>query len=166
MRALATTGYFVPTGRYGVIRFDTPAYERTYRETVEPAIRREGVKVDQEVVIHQPEAVANFGSTGAELGNAILRLKAANVDHLMILDEGTLVFLFMPEAEGQDYHPRYGLHSQNIPQVLSVNAPVAQLRGAVGAGGCPPSMSTSPRTRAACPPSPSASPSSSRPASF
>ena len=137
VRSLATTGYFAPTGNFGVLRFDTPAYERTYKETVEPAIRREGVQVAQEVVIHQPEAVSNFGSTGAELGNAIIRLKAANVDHLMILDEGTLAFLFMPEAESQDYHPRYGLHSQNIPQVLSVNVPAAQLHASVGAGWVP-----------------------------
>ena len=137
VRGLGAEGYFLPTGAYGVLRFDTPGYARTYSEVVEPAIRREGVTVAEEVVVHQPEAVANFGSMNAELGNAVLRLRAANIDHVMILDEGTMSFFFMPAAESQGFRPRYGLHSQNIPQVLAANVPAAQLSGSIGAGWVP-----------------------------
>lgn len=137
VRGLGAEGYFVPKGGYGVLRFDTPGYARTYYEVVEPAIRREGVTVAEEVVVHQPEAVANFGSMNAELGNAVLRLRAANIDHVMILDEGTMSFFFMPAAESQGFRPRYGLHSQNIPQVLAANVPAAQLGGSIGAGWVP-----------------------------
>jgi hypothetical protein len=135
--ALARTGFFKRPGTVGVVRFDTPAYERTYKEVVEPAIRRQGATVAREVVIHQPEAVSNFGGMNGEVASAVLRMRSAQVDHVIILDEGTITFFLLPQAESQNWHPVYGLHSQNIPQVLSVNAHAAQLKNAVGAGWVP-----------------------------
>jgi hypothetical protein len=135
--ALATTGFFNRPAVIGVARFDTPAYERTYREVIEPAIRRHGTVVTREVVIHQPESVSAFGGMNGEVASAVLQLRSAQVDHVIILDEGTIGFFMLPQAESQNWHPVYGLHSQNIPQVMSVNAHAAQLTNSVGAGWVP-----------------------------
>ena len=134
---LGKAGYFEKGAKYGVVRFDTPPYERTYRGVVEPALRAAGASALVEVVVHQPEAVSAFGSMNGELANAVLRLRQQGVDHVMILDEATIAFFFMPQAESQSYRPRYGMHSQNIPQVLSINVPAAQLHRAVGGGWVP-----------------------------
>jgi len=135
--ALATTGFFNRPAVIGVARFDTPAYERTYKEVIEPAIRRHGTVVTKDVVIHQPESVSAFGGMNGEVASAVLQLRSAQVDHVIILDEGTIGFFMLPQAESQNWHPAYGLHSQNIPQVLSVNAHAAQLTNSVGAGWVP-----------------------------
>jgi hypothetical protein len=55
----------------------------------------------------------------------------------MILDEGTITFFLLPQAGSQNWYPVYGFHSQNLPQVLSVNAQAAELKRSVGAGWVP-----------------------------
>jgi hypothetical protein len=132
--ALAAQGYFAQ-GRVGLIRFDTPPLNRAVDGTMKPRLAQLGVKVADDETISPPDGLQQVGSTGGEIGNAILRMRQAGVDHVIPIDDhGILSYLLLPQAEGQAYRPRYGLSTNDQPYVLEENAPDAQLVGAIGVG--------------------------------
>jgi hypothetical protein len=64
----------------------------------------------------------------------VLRFRADGVTHVLFIAQG-LSFLFMTAAEGQAYHPHYGLSSYDEPALLlQGQVPSAQLTGSIGVG--------------------------------
>lgn len=134
---LAAQGYFAE-GRLGLIRFDTAPLNRAVEGRMKPRLAQLGIEVAADESISPPNGLQEFGSSGGEIANAILRLRQAGVDHVIPVDDhGILSFLLMPEADSQGYRPRYGLSTNDQPYVLEENVPDAQLVGAIGVGWAP-----------------------------
>lgn len=134
---LAAQGFFAE-GRLGLIRFDTAPLNRAVDGTMKPRLAQLGVEVVADEAVSAANGLQEFGATGGEIGNAILRLRQAGVDHVIPVDDhGILMYLLTPQADSQGYRPRYGLSTNNQPYVLEENAPDAQMVGAVGVGWAP-----------------------------
>jgi hypothetical protein len=74
------------------------------------------------------------------VSSAVLHMRQDGVNHVLFLENGGLpVLFFMNEAQSQGWHPRYGLNSQDGPEVLvsGGDVPSAQMDGAEGIGWLP-----------------------------
>jgi len=119
----------------GLLRFDRAEFDRTMDEVVRSRLAAHGVENFEEVEVTFPNSGGDLGAVSAQIQNAIVRFRAAGVDHVMFLDwAGTLAFLFLPEAESQGYRPLYAFNTANAPSLQSGNAPAEQLRGTIGVG--------------------------------
>ena len=133
---LAAEGYF-EGATLGILRYDTPQFERLMETVVRPRLAAHDVAITEEVAITNATTTAVLGNIAAELSNAVLRFRAAGVDHVLFIEAGGVIpFLFFPEAESQGYRPVYGLHSANLPQFHEPDQP-EQLRRSVGIGWMP-----------------------------
>jgi hypothetical protein len=137
---LAEQGYFDPGAKVGLLRWDTPQNERVTRNVVRPALGRHGIgpgSID-EVAVSDVKSVAALGGIAAELGNAILRFRSRGVTHVMFAGtQGAVPFFFLPQAESQNYRPRYGWNSFEFPEFVRLSAPPQQFHRSVGVGWYP-----------------------------
>lgn len=72
-------------------------------------------------------------STSSDMARIALRFKQEGVTHVIaygILNFGTA-------AQNQNYYPRYGLSTYDVPSLVQVVQPSTQLRGAMGIGWAP-----------------------------
>lgn len=137
---LAANGYFTPGARVALLRYDLPQDARLTTSVFRPRLAAHGVAVVDEIAIRPPASAAGAADTGAQLSNAILRLRAEGVTHVFFVPTGGVIpFVFMSEAEGQGYRPRYALTTLDIPAFVADQAPAGQLRGALAVGWSPPS---------------------------
>jgi hypothetical protein len=128
VESLARQGYFGRNPRIGLVMLDDPGFHRIADHVIKPALARLGFKVMQEATVGASADVA-FGT---------LKFRSAGIDHVMILDDSSLVGqIWMGQASSQRYRPRYGLNSVNGPLLLSKNEPAGQLIGSVGVGWFP-----------------------------
>jgi hypothetical protein len=128
IEGLARQGYF-RGATVGLVRLAGPTLDRIVAEDIRPALDRAGVALADDLVLTNAEGV----SAG------VLRFRAANISHVLILDDSSLASqVWMAQAESQGYRPRYGLNSANIPDIVESNAAPAQLDGALGVGWYPP----------------------------
>jgi ABC-type branched-subunit amino acid transport system substrate-binding protein len=122
------------TSRVGIVRIDAPAFARASHDTLRPAIEATGAHVVAEAAIPRPYAVTDVPTALAAARAAVLALRAAAVDRVVMLDAGVAAPLFMRVAQRQVYNPRYGLNSTMAPARLATQVPAAQLAGAIGIG--------------------------------
>jgi hypothetical protein len=123
----------------GLLRFDAPVFERVSNNVLKPRMAEYGMTFTDEIAISSPNSIAGFSNVSAQISSAILRLRSDKVTHVMFLENaGILPYLFMPAAEGQEYRPRYGLSSADIPFTLEGQVGPEQLSGSVGVGWTPP----------------------------
>jgi hypothetical protein len=136
---LASQGYFA-NGRIGLVRFDSPTYARLSNEVLKPRLAAHGLRVEKEIAFNEPQTVAAFSDVAASSANGILQLRSSRIDRVIFLDEGGIIpFFFLPEAESQGYHPRYGFMSnQQMAGALQQQMPKAQLLNSRGVGWLPP----------------------------
>jgi hypothetical protein len=128
--------------KVGIIYEDQPSFIRAVNDVVVPALARAGYAPDPANVVRVPrvERTTDEGAIGAAISNAVLRFRSAGVEHVMIVESsGVDSLLFGNNADSQQYHPRYGVNSQNGLQALadSGSYPKSQLPGAVGIGWLP-----------------------------
>ncbi len=129
-------GYFGSKPTIGVVTWDGPEFRNTIARVTKPALRAHGLALhpDGEAYIKIPQSQAEQGDSAAAIQAAVLRFNAAGIDHVMIIgDSGAgLVIFFTRSAQSQDYHPRYGLTSENAPAVAIDQGAVdpQQFRGA------------------------------------
>lgn len=137
LRGLAADGFF-DGATVGLLRFDAPVFARMMDKVVNPVLKDLGVTYT-EAVISSPGGLSDFGSAGAQMGNAVLRFRAAGVDHvIMIENAGIMPFFFLKEAESQGFRPTYGFSTIDIPQTQASQGSPNQLRNAVAIGWAPP----------------------------
>jgi hypothetical protein len=75
------------------------------------------------------------GPLQAGIANAVLRFRAAGIDHVMILEINALIaLLFLQNAESQAYRPQYGLTTASGGMVMAGLVPAAQLEHALTVG--------------------------------
>ena len=123
----------------GVVHFDGRDDESAVRESLEPALRKRGLRLDARAAVQTPQRSSDLGSLTTELQNVVLRFRSEGVNRVLFQDySGQLGLLFMQSAEAQGYRPRYGLTTYSLPTaLLASTAPRAQLAGAVGVGWSP-----------------------------
>jgi hypothetical protein len=129
-------------GKVGVITWDLPAFVRTTKNVLVPALAKAGYPPDaaDTVYIAPPQRTSDEGAAAAAVSNAVLKFRSDGVDHVIVFDSSALLTLFFLEnAQSQHYFPRYGVSSQNGPQALLDSGAVQkeQLRGSVGIGFVP-----------------------------
>jgi len=133
---LASQGFFAHTGKLGVITYDTGEYSYLVDRVIAPRLAAHGVQIVDQAKAGAFENAGSLGAIGTVMGNAILRFRSEGITKVMFAEAGgVLPFMFMPEAEGQGYRPRYGLQSLSDPSFLaSGQVPAAQLVNSVGIG--------------------------------
>jgi hypothetical protein len=137
---LKVAGFFERNARLGLLRVDGATFDHLADDIVKPRLASLGLELEKEVVLSNPNGVGDFGRLGAQISNAIVQFRQADVTHLMFLEPaGTVPFFFMPAAESQGYRPRYGMSSTDIPDTQAQQVPAAQLRRSVAVGWMPPS---------------------------
>jgi hypothetical protein len=124
INGLAAQQYFDPGSKIGIVAWDDPNHREGVRAGYIPTLRSRGLSLATEpAFVHVPENAQDLGSSSAGVSAAVLRFNSLHVDHVFVLD-GTagicggacLTTLFMREADSQNYHPRYGLNTNNQPQ--------------------------------------------------
>jgi hypothetical protein len=124
----------------GVIAYDTPAYHAGV-DALEKTLKAKGIALRDKRYIPFPNESADTGRLAAAISGAELAFASERIDHVMLFDlNGLLSFLFMTNAQSQQYHPRYGVTSQSsgthLADLLGGNAN-AQLKDSVGVGWIP-----------------------------
>ncbi len=136
---LGALGYFKPepqwpTGKVGLISWDTPDYRYAYEHGYVPALKKRGVTLADTAWVAEPATVNALGDASAAISSAVLRFQSAGIDHVFIQDGaagvfrgGGLTILFLRTAESQQYRPRYGFNANNFPG--DPNLPAEQQHG-------------------------------------
>src|SRR6185295_15757040 len=132
---LVAQNFFTPTSKIGLLRVDAPAFDRVIEGTLKPRLEARGLHLTEEAHFTELEGTASASGMSAQASNAVLRFRSSGIDRVITLDfAGLTNFLFMPVAESQGYHPRYGFHSLMQPEFLRANVPAAQMAGMLGVG--------------------------------
>jgi len=135
---LAADGYFGAKPKIGLLYLDSPSITRAVEKATKPALAAHGLQLTDAVKISSPTSETDVSNDAAQAANAVLRFRSENIDHVLFLEgAGEIPFLFMPQADAQGYHPRYGLSSYDQPAWLTENAPLSQLPGALAMGWIP-----------------------------
>jgi hypothetical protein len=123
--------YFDPGMKLGVV-YD-PDRKDAYENGFVPTLRKFGVTVTSSAEVSEGSS-----SVVADMQSVQLQFATKGIDHVVILNTGLLAFVFMQQAQSQDYHPRYGLWSGNQPSLLESQAFARdQLPKSVGMGWSP-----------------------------
>jgi hypothetical protein len=132
-------GFFANGAKVGVIALDTPEYKTAVEKELLPALRRQGVSAQPDVVYYPAlQTTADVSRQSAAMSSAVLRFRGNGVSRVVFLQQGINgPYMFMQAADSQGYHPRYALSSTDAPTALSSLAPAGQLRGTVGMGWVP-----------------------------
>ena len=125
--------------KVGVVTFSSPDFDYALNKSLLPALSQIGYAPASGDVIQvaSPQTTSDISSVGSAVSSAVLKLRADGVDHVVIFDgNGDLTLFFLNDASGQHYYPRYGVNSQNGPEILasSGDVPTAEMNGALGIG--------------------------------
>lgn len=135
LEELGRGGYFDKGAKVGVLTIDDETHERSMDEVVRPTLHRMGVAISEVGYLSSLNATADAGHAGAQISNIVLRFKTAGITHVVFWGtQGVGPFFFPTTAENQNYRPRYGISTQDYPELSRNQGPRAQWRRAVGAG--------------------------------
>lgn len=133
---LVAMGFF-EDATIGILRFDAPVFQRM-ADAMEARLASHGLSVAAEAATLTPRGISDFGTMGAQIGNALINFRARGVTHVLMAEyNGQLPFFLMPAAESQGYRPRYGLQSNNLPNTQAGSQPASQLVGSMVVGWMP-----------------------------
>jgi hypothetical protein len=122
--------------KVGVLRFSNASYTRAYRNAMKPALNRGGITFVDEYSINQPASTPDLANSAAAVQNAVLKMRADGVTTVLFLCSGC-AGVFMQYADSQEWLPRYGLSSWDVPHFREQGAPKRQLEKAQGVGWTP-----------------------------
>ena len=122
--------------KVGVLRFSAASYTRAYDNAMKPALARGGISFIDEYAVNQPASTPDLANSAASVQNAVLKMRADGVGTVLFLCSGC-AGVFMQYAESQQWRPRYGLSSWDIPHFRENSSPKAQLARAQGVGWAP-----------------------------
>jgi hypothetical protein len=123
----------------GVVTTSDPYTTKVIDGVLLPALRAAGYPADPSDVIriNPPGGFADDGAVVASIQNAVLKLNADGVDHVILDDSnGSLSLQFHNYANSQSYFPRYGGTSGTGWQTLLTAGDIQAktLHGAIGIG--------------------------------
>jgi ABC-type branched-subunit amino acid transport system substrate-binding protein len=124
---LAESRFFSPSTKVGIFRMNITDYADVTRKVLRPALARLGVDVVEEATFDQQ-------AQQQDVGNAVLKFRAAGVNTVLFLSNANAPFFFIPAASSQGYFPRYGFSSTNAPELQAENFPAQSLQGSAVVG--------------------------------
>ena len=137
---LAANHYFAADARVALVRYDVPEQARFASQVLRPRLAAHKVNVVDEIAVSRPPSASGAADTASQLSSAILKMRTDGVTHVVFVPTGGAVpFVFMSEAEGQGFRPRYAMNSLDIPVFVAEQAPASQLHGSLVIGWSPPS---------------------------
>jgi hypothetical protein len=111
-----------PTGRIGLLTWDTPDYRYAMENGYLAGLSEAGLEATDVRYIAVPAAAGSIAEASAAISNAVLSFRSQGIDHVFIGDGQAgifagagLTFLFLSNAQSQGYFPRYGFNSNNSP---------------------------------------------------
>ncbi len=128
-------GWAPKSAKVGVVLVDDPLHFAYRDKVIKPRLKANGMKPPTEVVVPAAQGANDAGALYAAMANGILKFRQAGVTHVLFAPTGGAIpFIFLNEAANQNYEPRYGFNSLDIPAFIDLNAPDGQLDGAMAAG--------------------------------
>ena len=135
---LVANHFFETGARVAIIRYDLDQHARFAKNVLRPRLSANHINVVDEVALSRPDSAGAAADVGAQIGSAILRLRAENVSHIVFVPTGGAVpFLFMSQAQGAGFRPRYAMNSLDIPYFVADQAPAGQLSRSLAIGWSP-----------------------------
>lgn len=132
---LAAAGFFEPGSRVGLLRYDSENQVRTRDAVIVPALARHGVKLSDDFAFTPAQSVSDLSVTAAQSTNAAVRFRSNNIDRVIFLPSaGVITTVFPVAAEDQQYRPRYGITTAELPNNMTTNSPPGQLDDALLVG--------------------------------
>jgi hypothetical protein len=129
---LVATKFLTKTSKIGLLRYGSKIHTAYSKSVIKPRLAAHGLKLTEETAVNQPQSAAGAGPLAAELSNISLRWRASGIDRVIFVPSGAVLpYLFIPTAQAQGFHPRYGLSSLDPPDFVTQNVPKQELRGAV-----------------------------------
>lgn len=123
-----------PTGKIGIVTWDTPDYEYAIERGWRPALREAGLRATEIRYITPPQS-QSLADASAKISAAVLSFREKGIDHVFLADgpagiiaSGGITVLFATNAESQRYYPRYGFNPNNSPE-QSGQLPEDQMAG-------------------------------------
>ena len=144
INGLARQGYFRKGAKVGVVTWDDPSYHYGIAAGAQPALARIGLRNVPVQYVAVPQSYGDLGATSASAGNAVLKFRAAGIDHVILLDgpagvnsSGVLVLEWMQQASSQHYYPIHGLNSTSAFNGLASDYPKSEMEHSVGVSWVP-----------------------------
>lgn len=130
VQGLAQQGFF-KGGKVGVVYYDKAPFTTALNSALLPALSAAGVS-NPEKFGASIDGASTLGSGSQEMSSAVLSFRSKGVDRVLFFEPWIGYFAFLNSAKSQDYHPIYGLSSQEGPQLAADLgfAPADQLVGA------------------------------------
>jgi hypothetical protein len=101
--------------RVGVLFYDVPTYRAAERVLV-AGLKQRGVQVVEEQAFHYAASTQDLGQTQAQVQSATLKFRSSGVTHVVGVElNAWLQGFFALYAGQQDYYPRYGWTSNQVP---------------------------------------------------
>lgn len=102
-------GWLTPKSVVGMLDQDCAADERVYTRTLVPWMRTHHVTMKAHEVASCTDGSSKLGENSAFLQNAVLKMRSAGVDTVVV--SGIALLLFSENAESQNYRPKYLAYS-------------------------------------------------------
>lgn len=136
--ALTANGFLGKSNRIGLLQEDSSVFDQARSQGLEPALRAAGLSGIKDIY-RVPQITESGGVANAisAVNSAVLKFHTDGVDRVLFLTQyGALLdSIFMKDANGQHYYPKYGLSTSDGAVALTGgNAPPAELAGSVGVG--------------------------------
>lgn len=127
-RSLVKGGFFGKDAKVGIIRQDTPDYERLTTRVLRPILAEAGVEVVAEETFNPNDASGSISQAPA----VTFRLRQKGVTHVVTYESPVF---YMTAAESQEWRPYWSVTSRSGPGAfLEGSAPKEQLKKASGPG--------------------------------
>jgi hypothetical protein len=141
---LSRQSYFSGGAKVGIATWDQPDFAYGVKHVALPMLARLGVNNVPVQYVAVPQSEGDLSATSASINNAVLKFRTMGIDHVLLFDgtagingAGTLVLLWMNDAQSQHYNPRYGLNSTSGLSTLAPDLPAQQMAGSLAVGWIP-----------------------------
>ena len=111
-----------PTGKIGLITWDDNEYRFAMKNGYLKGLAGAGLKDEEIRYVAVPQNANALADASAAISNAVLSFRQKGIDHVFIGDGPAGIFagagltlLFLQNAKSQNYYPRYGFNSNNVP---------------------------------------------------
>lgn len=128
---LLADGFFTKDSKVGLLYQDPSGFPIDFKSIMTAAMAQHGLSLTDSFAYRN--WYGNESGFSTDMQNAVLRFHSEGINRVLPMDSFGAIF-FMNSAQGQGYHPIYGVTSYDNPEPLTANVPAAQLQGSLGVG--------------------------------
>ena len=107
---------FFSGAKVGVVYYDGAAFKTALQSALLPALKAAGV-ADPATYGASISGASDLGAGSSQMSAAVLSFRSKGVDRVLFFEPWAGYFAFLNAAQAQGYRPRYGLTSQEAPEV-------------------------------------------------